>query len=202
MKTVYDPAAIPAVDSYKLLTGLVTPRPIAWVGSMDGAGVANLAPFSFFNAVATSPPTIMFSTGRPRGRVKDTLANVRRTGEFTVSMVSEFLLDPMNASSGSFPPEVDEFASCGLTARMGDAVAAPMVAEARAALECRVIETVDVGRAPSPATVVFGEVVLFHVDNDILDGTRVDPLGLAAVGRLGGPQYALLREVVTRERPA
>lgn len=176
------------IDRYKLLTGLIIPRPIGWVGTVAVDGTKNLAPYSYFNAVAATPPTVIFSTGRPRGSIKDSLANVIATGEFTLSIVDERLTDAMHATSTSYPPEIDEFAETKLTAAWGDVVKAPFVAEARAALECRVSQIVDLGD-PVSASVVFGDVLRIHVSDEVLDGTRIDHRKLRAVGRIAGRTY-------------
>ena len=176
------------IDRYKLLTGLIIPRPIGWVGTVAVDGTKNLAPYSYFNAVAATPPTVIFSTGRPRGSIKDSLANVIATGEFTLSIVDERLADAMHATSTSYPPEIDEFAETKLTAAWGDVVKAPFVAEARAALECRVSQIVDLGD-PVSASVVFGDVLRIHVSDEVLDGTRIDHRKLRAVGRIAGTTY-------------
>ena len=189
--TTFDAADLSPVDTYKLLTGLVTPRPIGWIGSVSAEGSKNLAPYSFFNAVCADPPTVLFSAGRP-GRLKDTLANVLATGEFTVNIVSEAVAEAMNLTAGEYEPDVDEFELAGLTAVVGTAVAAPMVAESPARFECVVTQHVDLGPSggePSN-TVVFGEVKAMHVADRVLDGTRTRPDELAAVGRLAGSHYA------------
>lgn len=200
-KRLIDPATIDDRDAYKLLIGLVVPRPIGWIGTVDANGVRNLAPYSFFNAVAATPPTVLFSPLTRSGGAKDTLANVRATGEFTVNIVSFDLAEPMNLSSGSHPPDVDEFGVSGLTAVSGANVEAPLVAEARANLECVVTQLVPVGRPPLDGTLVIGEVIAFHVRDDLLDGTRVDQAGLDAIGRMGGPAYTRTTELFTMERP-
>ena len=184
----FDPGLLSSVDAYKLLIGLVVPRPIGWIGTLDAAGRRNLAPFSFFNVVSSSPPTVLFSAGRRRAGPKDTLANVLATGEFTVNIVNEDVLHAMNETSREAEPDVDEFALAGLTSRRGDAVAAPMVNEAPASMECRVSRVVDIGSGPTNS-VVFGEVLRIHVDRELLDGTRVRPELLRAVGRMAGAGY-------------
>lgn len=199
--TSFDTAALDAYDAYKLLTGLVVPRPIGWVGSRDADGVDNLAPFSFFNAVAASPPTVMFApTGQPGAR-KDTLANVVRSGEFTLSTVSEPVLAAMNATAVDAPAEHSEFEIAGATPVAGTKVDACYVAEAPAAMECRVSQLVEVGRAPMGSTVVFGEVLAIHVDDALLDGTRVDQRALRAVGRHAGSLYSVAESFRMLERP-
>lgn len=189
------------VDTHKLALGLIVPRPIGWIGSVDLEGVANLAPFSFFNAVTGFPPTVIFSPGKRDGGPKDSLANVEATGEFTVNVVSADLGERMNATAASAAPGVDEFELAGLTAVPGDVVRAPMVAESRANLECRVTQIVGTGRAPTAGAVVFGEVVAYHVEVGLLDGTRVDQLGLDAIGRMGGPTYTHTRSLFSMDRP-
>ncbi len=187
-KTIFDLNDLAGIDRYKLLTGLVIPRPIGWVGSVDVDGHRNLAPYSYFNVVAATPPTALFSAGRPGGRIKDSLANVLATGVFTLSIVDESLTKAMHASSEQFPPDVDEFEQVGLTAVTGVAVAAPYVGEALAVLECRVSQIVDLGD-PITASVVFGDIVRLHVANGVLDGTRIDHDRLRAVGRIAGTTY-------------
>lgn len=187
-KTTFDPADLASVDRYKLLTGLIIPRPIGWVGTRDAVGCRNLAPYSYFNVVAASPPTAIFSTGRPEGRIKDSLANVMATGEFTLNIVDEENVAAMHASSAEFPPDVDEFAEVGLTPVEGDVIAAPMVAEAKANLECRLDQIVDLGD-PVSASVVFGRVLRIHVATNVLDGTRINHGELRAVGRITGTTY-------------
>ena len=164
------------------------PRPIGWIGTLGPDGRQNLAPFSFFNVVAGTPPTVLFSPGRRAGAPKDTLANVLASREFTVSIVDESLAEAMNLTSGEYPPDIDEFAVADLSARPGDAVSAPLVVEAPANLECRVTHVVELADPPTN-TVVFGEVVLIHVRSDLLDGTRVEPADLKAVGRMAGSSY-------------
>lgn len=192
-RTTFDMAEMASTDRYKLLTGLIIPRPIGWVGTVDEQGAYNLAPYSYFNVVAATPPTVVFSSGRPQGRAKDSLANVIATGEFTLSIVDEDLVDAMHQTAERYPPEVNEFDEVGLSARPGDTVAAPFVAEAKAALECRVSRIVDLGD-PATASVVFGDVLLVHVAGEVLDGTRIDHSLLRAVGRIAGTTYVTTAE--------
>ena len=189
--TSFDPAELSPVDTYKLLTGLVTPRPIGWIGTVSEDGERNLAPYSFFNAVCADPPTVLFSAGRP-GRLKDTLANSLRVGEFTVNIVDEAMAEAMNLTAGEYEPGVDEFELAGVTPIVGDEVRAPMVAESPARFECVVTQYVDLGPVGDEPvnTVVFGEVKAMHVADRVLDGTRTRPEELAAVGRLAGANYA------------
>lgn len=201
MREVIDPEELGPEGCYKLTSGLVVPRPIGWIGSQSADGTRNLAPYSFFNMVTGWPPTVIFSPGAHKGRTKDSLANVRETGVFTVNVVAENLAERMNATSASVGPEVDEFELAGVTPIMGDLVEAPMVAEAPASMECRATNFVAVGREPRGSVVVFGEVVRFHARPGLLDGTRVDLDVLAPVGRLSGPGYTRTRDRFDMIRP-
>jgi flavin reductase (DIM6/NTAB) family NADH-FMN oxidoreductase RutF len=187
-------------DGYKLTTGLIVPRPIGWIGTISAAGVPNLAPYSFFNAVSGDPPTFVFSPGRS-GR-KDTLANVREVGEFTINIVTVEVMEAMNASSASFDADVDEFAECGLTAVPSASIRPPMVGECKANIECVVTQIVDVGHPEHGNAVVIGEAVEFHVAEELLDGTRIDQAGLRAIGRHAGNTYSHADDLFDLIRPA
>jgi flavin reductase (DIM6/NTAB) family NADH-FMN oxidoreductase RutF len=201
MKVAIDPDELNRQDSYKLLTGIVVPRPIGWIGTRSVTGDANLAPFSFFNAVSGHPPTVLFSPGRFEGRPKDSWRNAEETGEFTVNIVSVGLLESMNATAARVAHGVDEFELAGLRAVAADLVKAPIVGECAANLECRVTQIVPTGEPPLDAVVIFGQVVRFHIDEALLDGSRVDQVQLDAIGRLAGPRYATTREILELERP-
>ena len=189
------------IDAYKFAIGLVVPRPIGWIGSISSDGIANLAPFSFFNAVTGYPPTVLFSPGFREGEPKDTLANVDATGEFTVNLVSADIGPQMNKTSASAPADADEFVLAGLTAIIGTEVAAPLVAECKANFECRVTQIVSTGHPDSRGTVVFGEIVAYHIEDSILDGTRINQEALDAIGRMGGPRYTHTRSLFEMDRP-
>lgn len=188
------------VDTYKLLTGLVVPRPIGWIGTVDADGRPNVAPYSFFNAVSGAPPTVIYSVGVGARGAKDSLANAVETGEFTCNIVGMAVAEGMNQSAAELPHGESEFDFAGLTPEPSVDVGAPRVAEARASFECRLTQTVEIGD-PVANVVVFGEAVRFHIDDDILDGTRVDFEGLDAVGRLAGNWYADTRNRFELVRP-
>jgi len=175
-------------DRYKLMTGLVVPRPIGWIGTRSPEGVNNLAPYSFFNTVAGTPPTVLFSPGRRDGEPKDSLTNVLASGAFTVNFVTEDLAEAMNHTSGEYAPDVDEFTLTGLTPIDGDVVDAPFVGEAAAVAECELLQTVELGNPPEN-TVVFGSVVLIHIRSDLHDGTRINHEAIKIVGRMAGGSY-------------
>jgi flavin reductase (DIM6/NTAB) family NADH-FMN oxidoreductase RutF len=199
--TTFRVADLDRTDCYKLTTGLIVPRPIGWIGSYGPDGVANLAPYSFFQAVATNPPVVLFSTGIGDGVVKDSLANVRASGVFTANLVDHDLAVAMNETAAEVARSVDEFGLAGLTARRFGTVDAPGVVEAKAVLECRVVDEKLFGSPPLEHAVTFGEVVAFHIDSAILDGTRVDPVKLDALGRLAGTNYASTRDQFSLDRP-
>jgi flavin reductase (DIM6/NTAB) family NADH-FMN oxidoreductase RutF len=197
-KASFDLTASESNDHYKLLTGLVIPRPIGWIGTKAASGKMNLAPFSFFNAVSSEPPIVLFSAGRHIDRPKDSVTYAEESGVFTVNLVSEDLADAMNKSSGTFAPDEDEFVIAGVTPVIGTLVDAPMVQESPANLECRVIEVIDVG---VETRMVLGEVVMIHVRDDALDGTRVNPDVIQAIGRLSGSSYVTTRDRFELKRP-
>ncbi|MAU53715.1 MAG: flavin reductase [Roseovarius sp.] len=181
---------------------VVTPRPIGWISSRGADGRDNLAPYSFFNAVAYVPPQVMFastSAKADRGDTKDSVANIRETGVFCVNIVSAALTDAMNRTSGDWGREVDEFADAGLEKADCETIACARVAAAPAALECRLTRIV---RLPGAANfVVFGEVTGVHLRDDCLvdgvfDVTRFNPLS-----RLGYQDYAVIREKFSLRRP-
>ena len=200
-KRLFVTGELDPADAHKFALGLIVPRPIGWIGSLDQDNVANLAPFSFFNAVTGYPPTVLFSPGFRDRAPKDTLANVASSGEFTVNIVSANLGEQMNLTAATAASDVDEFELAGLTKVRGSVVKAPMVAECKANLECRVSQIVHTGQDSTKGTVVFGEVVAYHIDEAILDGTRIDQAALDAVGRMGGPRYVRTFETYEMQRP-
>lgn len=184
---------------------LVVPRPIGWISSVGADGHVNLAPFSFFNAVAYVPPQVMFATTGPhrQGGPKNSLANIRETGEFVANLATWELREAVNLSSTPAPAEVDEFAVAGLTKAPAHVVRAPYVAESPVHLECRLTTIVELP-TPDPAdpnTVVFGEVVGVDIaDRAIADG-RVDVRAIDPIARLGYDQYTRVVEVFSMTRP-
>ena len=172
---------MPGKEAYHLLTALVVPRPIAWVSTLSASGVRNLAPHSYFNAISSDPLIVHFtSTG-----VKDSLVNSRETGEFVVNVVSRDLTEKMNITAANFPPHEDEFAWAAVDSTESVTVKAPRVAAAKAAFECRVVHIQELGNG----SMVFGEVLLVHLDPGVMRDGRVDPVLLAPIGRMGGSTY-------------
>jgi flavin reductase (DIM6/NTAB) family NADH-FMN oxidoreductase RutF len=182
---------LPWEDAYKLAIGSIVPRPIAWVSSVSADGILNVAPFSFFNCFAANPlilgfaPT--FTDDRPK---KDTLANVIALGEFVINIATEATLERMDATGRPYPPDADEFVIAGLTPAPAIRVRAPRVAESPINFECRLHQLVQLGEGEGSGTLVLGHAVHVHVDDGVMDGTRIDPILLQPVARMGGPYYA------------
>ena len=203
----FDPAKCLQRQVYKLMTGIIVPRPIALVSTLSREGVANLAPFSFFCGVGSVPPTVLFCPSlRPAdsaeaGKRKDTLRNVEETGEFVINVVSDAISAAANAASAEVPPEVSEFALSGLTPVPSEAVRPARVAESPAQMECKLLQVIYTGRAPGSGVIVLGEVVRFHVREDLVEDFRVDPAGLDAVGRMAGNTWVRTRDRMELIRP-
>ena len=199
-KTRFAVADLSGADPYKLATGLIVPRPIGWIGTVSADGDANLAPYSFFNCVSGVPPTFVFAPARSVRR--DTLDNVREVGEFTINIVTAEVVEAMNASAESLDAGVDEFAAVGVSAVPSTLIRPPMVGECKANIECVVTDIVDIGDPDNGNGLVIGEAVAFHVEEGLLDGTRVDQAGLRAIGRHAGNTYSNATDLFDLERPA
>ncbi|HVO97220.1 MAG TPA: flavin reductase family protein [Bryobacteraceae bacterium] len=197
---IIDPNSISPQNNYKLLVGAVVPRPIAFVSTVSPDGARNLAPFSFFTVASANPPVVCFTTSFREPR-KDTLVNVRATGEFVVNIVSAEFAEKMNVTSGEYPYGVDEFAVAGLTPVPSELVRPSRVKEAHVNMECRLLQTVEVSNQPLGGTLVLGEVVRFHVDDAIIEDFRIDPAKLDAVGRMAGNTYCRTRDRFDMIRP-
>ena len=171
---------------------LVAPRPVGWIGTVSRAGVPNLAPYSFFNAMSDTPPMVMFSSA---GR-KDSLTNIEETGEFTCSMAVEPLVDGMNLSSATVASGVDEFRLAGLATASSLVVKPPRVAKSPSALECRLWKTVELPRvaeAEQPYVVVFGLVVAIYIDEAFVKDGVVDTAAMRPLARMGYMDYTVVR---------
>jgi flavin reductase (DIM6/NTAB) family NADH-FMN oxidoreductase RutF len=198
-----DVAGASVVEVYRTLVEIVTPRPIAWVTSADLDGRVNLAPFSFFNAFGANPPVVVFSPVRRRdGTKKDTLLNVESTGEFVLHAAVESLAEQVNLSSTELPRGASEVELTRLTLCPSTRVRVPRIAEAPVSLECRVLQIIPVGDGPLSANLVLGEVLFFHIDDNVLTPSgRVDPRKLRTIARLGGSDYCRSTDLFTMERP-
>ena len=174
-------------ETYKLLIGLIVPRPIALITSMDEKGQLNAAPFSAFNYFCTDPPIVGVGvTNRPDQQFvpKDTARNIRRTGEFVVNVVTEDIAEKMNICATDFPPEMSEVELAGFTTVPSEKVKVPRLAEAHAALECREYTTMEIGRS----RIILGRVVAIHVDDEFVDpaGPYIKADKMHTIGRMNG----------------
>ncbi|MDH3296896.1 MAG: flavin reductase family protein [Gemmatimonadota bacterium] len=199
---LYDVDELSGTERYDLLTSLVVPRPIGWLGTRSPGGADNLAPFSYFAALASSPMLVGVSIGHRASGPKDSLANIRGTRCFTVNVVDEAHLAAVNASSADVGPGVDEFGLAGLDKQEADAVPAPSVRSAAAVLECELFREVDLGTAPN--TLIIGRVTAVRVRPELkrrAGSLAIDTEALRPVGRLWGADYGTVGEILTLPRP-
>ncbi|MBP8164218.1 MAG: flavin reductase family protein, partial [Anaerolineales bacterium] len=180
------------------------PRPIGWISSIDLEGRPNLAPFSFFNVVCSNPPTLLFCP-MIRGvdsSPKDTLNNVRQTGEFVVNIVTEDLLKAMNDTSIEAPSEFNEFEFAGLTLSPSVTVRPPRVLESPIHFECKVNQILDINNAPGGGSIVIGTITHIHAEERVMLGTdKINLTALQPIGRLMGAAYCRVEQVVELDRP-
>ncbi|MEP6962006.1 MAG: flavin reductase family protein [Acidobacteriota bacterium] len=202
---IIDPSTRDPFDVYRLLSGSILPRPIAFVSTLSADGIRNLAPFSFFTVISANPPVICFcpmTRAEPRPK-KDTLMNIEATGEFVVNICSEDFAEKMNATAGEYPPDVDEFQLSGLTPVPSEIVKPPRVKESRVNMECKLHQIVPVSSKFLGGTLVMGEVVRFHVQDSMINQIcEIDADQLNAIGRMAGPVYVRTKDRFEMIRPA
>ncbi len=180
---------------------IVAPRPIGWISTVSKDGIANLAPYSFFNGICDVPPIVMFSSGG----IKDSIRNAHETGEFTFNYVSRSMKDVMNVSSGGYPPDVSEFELAGIDMVAGETVACPRVKDAPAAMECKVLQIVTpttLNGAQSPYHIVIGEVTGTYIDDAMIKDGRFDVEAADPIMRCGYRDYAGIDGLFELLRPA
>jgi len=198
-----DASALDVRETYKLMTSGVVPRPIAFVSTLNENGTVNLAPFSYFNAVASAPPTIILAiTYKSDGSKKDTLLNIERSREFVINSVSEWMAEPMNHCSAEYPHGVSELEKVGLHSIPSDVVAPPRVKESPFHMECKLHTTLAVGSGGAGSSIlVLGEVVKFHIHKPAYQNGKILPEELKPLSRLGGTSYGTLGELFDLDRP-
>ena len=198
----FNPENLSSKDRYKLMIGAIVPRPIAWVSTIDAEGRPNLAPFSFFTAVCSDPMTLLFAPGWSdlRGRMKDTLYNIRAVPEFVINIVNEATAAAMNLTATEFEAGVDEFAWAGVTPVPSETIRVPRVAEAPIAFECKLQQIVVVHEGPGGGAAVFGEVQSVFVRDDLYENGRISPEKLQPIGRLAGAGYAHINDFFEMQR--
>lgn len=194
---ILDPANLPRSAMYRFLIRAIVPRPIAFVSTLGEGGRFNVAPFSFFCGLSGDPPLLGLSINQRGGAPKDTLRNLQASGEFVVNVVGEPLLEKMVMASGDWAEDVDEFHLTGLTPVASELVRPPRVGECAVSLECRLYREVELGTT----TFVVGEIVRAHVADEVLTDGQVDATKLRPIGRLGGDEYSIVRDVLHVPRP-
>lgn len=198
----FDPQNLEQKSIYKLLTGIVIPRPIGWISSISEEGIANLAPFSYFNAVGDDPPHIMFSAGRGANSNKDTLNNVLATKQFVVNMVTEELVEQMNSTAQGIPPHESEFDLANLTPIPSLKIKPPRVKESPITMECELVHhyTLEDNKFGG-STILVGRIVMFHIaENVLLDDYKINLDTYKPVARLAGSNYSKLGEIFSVKR--
>lgn len=189
-----DPAQLGAEQAYRLLTGVVVPRPIAWVTSLSQAGVVNLAPFSAFTFVSPKPPMLAISVGRKAGIYKDTATNILHREEYVIHIADSALMHAVHESSAEFPPDVSEVAELDLETVPSELIAVPRLAAAPIAMECRFRQCLEFGETRS--RLIVGEVLMFHFRDGLLHNGKIETEALDPIARIAGPRYARLGDIV------
>jgi flavin reductase (DIM6/NTAB) family NADH-FMN oxidoreductase RutF len=206
---IVSPKDLQHSELYSIVLNSVAPRPIAWVSTISASGQPNLAPFSFFNAVCIDPPLLAFAPGfRPSkqpaanpSEAKDTLRNIRETGEFVVNVVTFELAEAMNLTSGEYDASVNEFELAKQTPEASKVVSPPRVAESPVSFECRLHQILTFSPAPTSSSLVIGEVVSIHIHDANLKDGRLDRNSLDLIGRMGGMQYTRTTQRFDMIRP-
>lgn len=185
---------------YKLLTGSIVPRPIAWISSISNDGINNLAPFSYFNIVGEKH--IIFSTAKNKGQNKDTLNNILETGEFVLNMVTEEVVEAMNATASELPAHEDEFVFANVTPIASELIKPNRVKESKIAFECKMIHHYTIpNENNNGATMVIGEIVMMHFDDSVLlENYKINLETYKPISRLAGSNYAKLGELYSIKR--
>jgi len=180
--------------AYKLLVGIVVPRPIAWITTMSRSGIVNAAPFSCYTFVCNDPPMLAINIGRRDGDLKDTARNIVETAEFVVNIVTDRLITSMHATSSECAPELSEVEALQLTTHASRDIRPPRLSASPINLECRLNQVLELGRLRN--SLILGEIVRFHISDDLYDKGKVDSVQLRPLARLAGRKYAMLGEVL------
>ena len=188
----------------RVLTGVVVPRPIAFVSTISNSGNINLSPYSFFNAVSYDPPLIIFSSSKftSDGKLKDSLSNIEQNGEFVVNIVNENIVEAMNKTAAEYPENVNEFDIANLTQIDSDLVKPPRLRESPVNMECKLERIITLGTEAHPQGLVIGEIIQLHIDDQIISGHRINHEKLKPVGRLAGNMYTHTNDVFELMRPS
>jgi len=187
------PSSMDPEETYRLMTGVVVPRPIAWVTTLSGDGVLNLAPFSCFTFVSNKPPMLGINIGRKAGLRKDTGRNIRERGEYVVNIPDESMAEVVHASAIEHPAEISEVDILGLDVIASDHIAVPRLRDTPISLECRLHSATEYGL--TGAEFVVGEILAFHIRDGLTVHGKIDTADLRPLSRIGGPNYAALGQI-------
>lgn len=196
-----DPTKNSERDNYKLLIGTIIPRPIAFVTTQSEEGTVNGAPFSYFNIVSSNPPMVSIAVQRPDEQLKDTARNIYSKKEFVVHIVDDKNVAEVNKTAASLSREESEIELTDLTLVESQDISIPGIKEAKVLMECRLVKAVSLGGDKAGSDLFIGEVVRFHIDEEIYEDGRIDPRALNAISRLAGPSYAEIGNIFSIERP-
>lgn len=197
-----EPSTLHSNELHDFYSRIITPRPIAFVSTIDEKGRYNAAPFSSFAHLGLVPSVVTLAIGRRKGQKKDTVRNIESTGDFVVNMVDEHLAQAMNQASADYPPDVDEIKESGLTALRSEKVRSPRIAEAPISLECKLMQILELGTSPNRSSIVFGEILLVHIKDEIMTKGEIDPLKAKIIGRLGDTNiYCRTVDIFEMKRP-
>ena len=189
-------------ENYRLLTGSIIPRPIAFVTSMASDGTVNGAPFSYFNIVSSNPPMVSISIQRKDGVRKDTARNIAEKGTFVVHIVDEENVKQINETAASLPADESEINIADLTLEESDLIKVPGIKEAKVRFECRIEQIIELpGEQTIGSDLIIGKIINFHIANEVYEDGRINQEKLAAVSRLAGANYAKVGETFSIERP-
>jgi len=197
-RMIIDSKTLSSREAYSLLVSTVVPRPIAFITSMNASGTVNAAPYSFFNAVASSPPLIIFSAGRKDGSMKHTAENILRSKEFAINIVTEQMLDAMNISSADLPSEISAIEQSNLTPAPSVGIKTPRIAESTVSFECALYRHFELGN--EPVDLIVGEILHFHVKDELYSAGTIDHKNLKPIARMGGKYYATIENFFEMEK--
>ena len=196
-----DPKENSERDNYKLLIGSIIPRPIAFVTTQSEEGIVNGAPFSYFNIVSSNPPMVSLAIQRPDDKLKDTARNIYDNKEFVVHIVDNENVAKINETAASLDPSESEIELANLTLIESEDISIPGIKEAKIRMECKLVQAIPLGGDESGSDLFIGEVLRFHIDEDIYEDGRIDPRGLNAISRLAGSSYAAIGDIFSIDRP-
>ena len=196
-----DPSKNSERDNYKLLIGTIIPRPIAFVTTESEGGIVNGAPFSYFNIVSSNPPMVSLAIHRTSNKLKDTARNIYNNHEFVVHIVDADNVEKINETAASLSPKESEVEIANLTLIASEDISVPGVKEAKVRMECRLVKAIPLGGNGPGSDLFIGQVVRFHIDEEIYKDGRTDPRALNAVSRLAGSSYAEIGKIFSIDRP-